>query len=260
MRLIRIAAASVNQTPLDWEGNRRRIEAVILQAREANVGLLCLPELCVSGYGCEDMFFSTGVQQAAYESMRALLPATEGIAVAVGLPLFYESSLYNAAALLVDGELAGIVCKQFLATDGIHYESRWFRCWKSGLVDWRGDPTGDLLFDLGGVRVGFEICRDAWVADRTAPQLAKRGADIILNPSASHFAFGKNATRERIVIEGSRACCVSYVHSNALGNESGRSVYDGDTIIASGGRIIASGPRLSFSDHVLTTAVVDVDA
>ncbi|TWT67664.1 Glutamine-dependent NAD(+) synthetase [Posidoniimonas polymericola] len=260
MKLIRLGAASVNQTPMDWDGNRRRIESAIADARAANVGLLCLPELCVSGYGCEDMFFSTGVQQAAYENMLALRPATSGMAVAVGLPVFYDSALYNACALLVDGELAGIVCKQFLATDGIHYESRWFRRWTPGVVNLLGDPIGDLLFDLGGVRVGFEICRDAWVADRSGPGLAQRGADIILNPSASHFAFGKQETRKRIVIEGSRAQCVSYVHCNLLGNESGRSVYDGDTIIASGGKIVASGPRLTFDDHVLTTAVVDVDA
>lgn len=260
MKLFRLAAASVNQTPMDWEGNRRRLEAVIAEARQQQVGLLCLPEMCVSGYGCEDMFFSTGVQQAAWESMLALLPATQGIAVSVGLPVFYDSALYNGAALLVDGELAGVACKQFLATDGIHYESRWFRRWTPGVVSWQEYPIGDLLFDLGGVRVGFEICRDAWVANRPGPQLAKRGADIILNPSASHFAFAKQELRHRIVLEGSRSQCVSYVMANLLGNESGRSVYDGDTIIASGGRLLASGERLSFADHVLTTAVADVDA
>ncbi len=138
MKLIRLAAAAVNQTPMDWDGNRRRIEAVIAEARDLRVGLLCLPELCISGYGCEDMFFSTGVQQAAYESMMALAPATRGMAVTVGLPVFYDSAVYNAAALLVDGELAGIVCKQYLAGDGIHYESRWFRRWPPGVRELAG--------------------------------------------------------------------------------------------------------------------------
>lgn len=260
MKLIRLAAASLNQTPMDWDGNRRRMERVIAEAREQGVGLLCLPELCVSGYGCEDMFFSTGVQQAAWDNLLALAPATKGIAVVVGLPVFYDSALFNACAMVVDGKVAGIVCKQFLATDGIHYESRWFRRWTPGVVSWQDPPLGDLVFDLGGVRVGMEICRDAWVADRTGPQLAQRGADVVLNPSASHFAFGKHATRHRIAVEGSRAFGVSYVHCNLLGNESGRSVYDGDTVIATGGRVVASGPRLTFGDHVLTTAVVDVHA
>ena len=61
-----------------------------------------------------------------------------------------------------------------------------------------------VLFDVGGVRVGFEICEDAWVAERRGAELALEGADLILNPSASHFAFGKHAVRERLVLEGSR--------------------------------------------------------
>ena len=72
------------------------------------------------------------------------------------------------------------------------------------------------------MRIGFEICRDAWVADRTGAQLAQRGADILLNPSASHFAFAKQQIRERFVLEGSRAFCVSYAYANLLGNEAGR--------------------------------------
>src|SRR5690606_7076941 len=115
---LRIAAASVNQIPLDWEGNRRRLVDALRSARQASAVLICLPELAVTGYGCEDMFFSVGVQQRALEELASLLPHTKGMLVAVGLPLFYESSLYNAAALLSDGKLLGIVCKQFMASDG----------------------------------------------------------------------------------------------------------------------------------------------
>src|SRR5690606_25200320 len=156
---------------MDWEGNRRRIVDAIATARSEGADLLCLPELAITGYGCEDMFFSVGVQQAALGELGELAPHTKGMLVAVGLPLFYESSLYNAVALLGEGQLLGIVCKQFLASDGIHYEPRWFRQWPAGVVgqmEWQGDyyPVGDLLFDCGGVRIGFEICRDAWVAER----------------------------------------------------------------------------------------------
>jgi NAD+ synthase (glutamine-hydrolysing) len=110
------------------------------------------------------------------------------------------------------------------------------------------------------VRIGFEICRDAWVADRTGARLAQRGADILLNPSASHFAFAKQDVRERFVLEGSRAFCVSYAYANLLGNESGRAIYDGGTLIASGGKMLVRGPRFSFADWLLTTAIVDVTA
>jgi NAD+ synthase (glutamine-hydrolysing) len=262
---IRLAAASLNQTPMAWEENLRRVVAAIDAAREQGVGVLCLPELCLSGYGCEDMFHSPGVQRTSLEMLVESLPATKGIAVCLGLPVFYEGAVYNTAAMVCDGRLLGIVAKQHLAGDGIHYEPRWFRRWQPGEVGeievaGQAVPFGDLLFDVGDVRVGFEICRDAWVADRTGARLAQRGADILLNPSASHFAFAKQEIRERFVLEGARAFCVSYAYANLLGNESGRAIYDGGTLIASGRRLLIRGPRFSFSDWVLTSAVVDVTA
>jgi len=109
-------------------------------------------------------------------------------------------------------------------------------------------PIGDIHFDIGGVQIGFEICEDAWVANRPGATLALHGIDLILNPSASHFAFGKLEVRKRFVLEGSRAFGVSYVYSNLLGNEAGRAIYDGGALIASGGKLVAAGPRFSFED------------
>src|SRR5262249_54551545 len=100
---------------------------------------------------------------------------------------------------------------------------------------------------------------DAWVANRPGADLARRGVDIILNPSASHFAFGKTELRHRFVLEGSRAFGVSYVYANLLGNEAGRAIYDGGAIVASAGKLIAEGQRFSFADSQLTTAVIDID-
>jgi NAD+ synthase (glutamine-hydrolysing) len=262
---LRLAAAAVNQTPLAWETNRRHILAAIAEARDASVGVLCLPELCITGYGCEDMFLSAGVQQTAAEMLIELVPETTGIVTCFGLPIYYEGSVYNAAALVCDGRMIGIAAKQHLAGDGIHYEPRWFRrstAGSVGVIELGGSeyPIGDLLFECGGIRIGFEICRDAWVADRTGARLAQRGADILLNPSASHFAFAKQEIRERFVLEGSRAFCVSYAYANLLGNEAGRAIYDGGTLLATGGTMLARGPRFSFADWVLTTAVVDVTA
>ena len=265
MRLVRVAAVALNQTPLDWAGNRRRIEHAIETARGAGASVVCLPELCVTGYGCEDMFLAPGIQRTALDMLVELIPASKGLIVAVGLPVFHESGLYNSAALLCDGELLGLVGKQFLAGDGIHYEPRWFHRWPAGVVSHveiadRYYPFGDLLFDCGGVRIGFEICRDSWVADRPGKRLADRGADILLNPSASHFSFDKHSIRERFAIEGSRTFCTSFVFCNLLGNEAGRAIFDGATLIASQGRMVARGPRLSFADEIVTTADVDIDA
>ncbi|HUS39567.1 MAG TPA: NAD(+) synthase, partial [Pirellulales bacterium] len=142
---------------------------------------------------------------------------------------------------------------------------RWFKPWPADVraqLDMAGDsyPIGDLLFDCGGVMIGFEICEDAWVAARPGGELSAAGADLILNPSASHFAFGKQDIRRRFVLEGSRAFGVTYVYANLLGNEAGRAIYDGGTLIASGGQMVAEGPRFSYANFKLTSAVVDIDA
>lgn len=264
MRLLHVAAASLNQLPLDWDGNTRRIRAAIAQARAAGVKLLVLPEMCIPGYGCEDAFLGPELAQTCAALLEELLPETAGMAVSFGLPVLHRGSVYNAAALAVDGRLVGLAAKRDLAGDGVHYEPRWFKAWPRGVrgtVDIAGErvPIGDLLFELAGVRLGFEICEEAWVPARTGAELARRGVDIVLNPSASHFAFGKAAVRDRLVLEGSRASATIYVMANLMGNESGRLVYDGGCRIAQAGTMVARGPRLSFSEVTVTDAVIDLD-
>jgi len=265
MQLIKVAAAVLNQTPLAWDGNKAHILEAIDQARRQSVSVLCLPELCITGYGCEDAFLSANTRRMAWRVLEEIVPATRDMIVSVGLPLLHNNVLYNTACLVVDGRIAGFTAKRFLAGDGIHYEPRWFKPWPANrqaivTVEGRDYPLGDLYFDCGGVRIGFEICEDAWVANRPGSGLSMEGVDIILNPSASHFAFGKDDVRERFVLEGSRAFGVSYVYSNLLGNEAGRAIYDGGAMIASAGRMVAIGPRFSFQDVVVTSAHVDLDA
>lgn len=265
MKLVRVGAAVLNQTPLAWDDNRRHIEEAMDRARAAGVSILCLPELCISGYSCEDAFHAPGLHQTALEVLREVAPKSSGLVVSVGLPLFFNRGLYNAAALLVDGRIAGFAAKRNLAGDGIYYEPRWFKPWPEGQVasfdlGEHTVPLGDVLFDCGGVKIGFEICEDAWVANRPGGHLALQGVDVILNPSASNFAFGKNHVRQRFVIEGSRAFGVAYVYSNLLGNDAGRIIWDGGALIASGGQLVASGSRFSYGDVELTHALVDVTA
>ena len=265
MHLIRLGGISLNQTPLDWDGNRDRIRSALSVARERALSIVCLPELCVSGYGCDDMFQSPGVLRASWQVLQEILPDTQGLIVSLGLPVRFESAVFDAVALVVDGTILGLVAKQHLAGEGIHYEPRWFQPWPQGRrghlsIDDHQVPIGDLRFDCGGVRIGFEICEDAWVSDRTGAQLAARGVDVILNPSASHFAFGKDDIRRRFVQEGSRAFGAAYVYTNLLGNEAGRAIYDGGVIIASDGTIVAHGRRFSFTDMSIAESVIDVDA
>lgn len=264
MKPIRVGCAALNQLPLDWKGNKDRITQAIERAKEAAVTVLCLPELCISGYGCEDAFHSPHVCATSWQLLESLAPSTSGMIVAVGLPVEHRGTVFDACALLVDGKIAGIGCKRFLAGDGIHYEPRWFKPWTPGVVDYYdaagvGIPIGDLVFECGDVRIGFEICEEAWVPNRPGAELALAGVDIILNPSASHFAFGKNEIRERFVVEGSRAYATVYLYANHLGNEAGRIIYDGECLIASEGKLCATTPRFSFEEVSLTAATVDLD-
>ncbi|MFN7697399.1 MAG: hypothetical protein ACK5U8_05855, partial [Deltaproteobacteria bacterium] len=143
-------------------------------------------------------------------------------------------------------------------------------------------PIGDLRLDFGGLTLGFEICEDAWVARRPGAALALDAIDVIFNPSASHFSFGKREVRRRLVAEGSRAFGVAYVYANLLGNESGRAIYDGHALIAApslslepakgpddgvpkasprtaAGEAVIEGPRFSFREHVLVHAAIDLE-
>lgn len=264
MRWIKVGCASLNQTPLDWKGNLSRILLALERARAEKISLLCFPELCLTGYGCEDSFFAAGVQRAALKLLEEVARAGRGMVLAVGLPIFHEQGLYNGACLIADGKIAGIACKQHLARDGIHYEPRWFRAWPAGraaeiTISGKRVPIGDLIFDLPALSIGFEICEDAWAVRRPGIRQASLGVDAILNPSASHFAFGKFEVRKRFVLEGSRAFGTAYLYANLIGNESGRVIFDGGSLVASQGLLIAQGPRLGYGDVYLTSAVVDLE-
>lgn len=267
--LFTIGVAATNQTPLDWAGNLKRVLVVIKEAADRSCDLVLLHELCLTGYGCEDAFLMPETWRQADESLEAVAEATAGLATmaVVGLPIYHRGALYNCAAVVSDGHIQGLFPKRHLAGDGLHYEPRWFKPWPSedAYGDWIGpDGSGRVCsiipdgFEIVGggrlVRLAFEICEDAWV-----PQARRPDVDIILNPSASHFAFGKHEVRRRLVTDASRSFCGVYAYANALGNEAGRVVYDGDCFIAVAGTMVAEGRRFSFSDHTLTVATVDLD-
>ena len=120
MKLIKLAAAVLNQTPLDWRGNHARIAAAIAEARDRGASVVCLPELCITGYGCEDAFHSPATHRMAWRQLKSLLPLTTGMVVSVGLPVMHQKGVFNFACLIVDGRIAGFTGKRFLAGDGIH--------------------------------------------------------------------------------------------------------------------------------------------
>jgi NAD+ synthase (glutamine-hydrolysing) len=195
--------------------------------------------------------------------LQKIRPLTQGICVAVGLPVRLHHHTYNTAAVLRDGEILGFVAKQFLANDGVHYETRFFVSWPAGqttTVEYEGEswPLGDLTFEHIGVRFGFEICEDAWRPDDVRPACRLRGkVDLILNPSASHFAMSKTDVRYQLVLKSSRNFECTYLYANLLGNEAGRTIYDGEILVARNGHLLKRNQLLSFKEVDLEW--VDVD-
>lgn len=253
----RVGGASLNNTPLDWRGNTANIQEAIKQAKAIGIELLCLPELAITGYGCEDLFLHSWVYDSAWEELLNLVPHTTGISVAIGLPYLHDGKRYNGCALVVDGVLQSIKLKSFLPNEGVHYEYRWFEPWpagtaisvsRSGYQFWIGDTTTEVTLGHKVQPIAFEICEDAWRTERPALAHAKKGIQTVLNPSASHFAFGKWKSRWNIAAEGSQIINGLYVYVNQLGNEAGRLIYDGDIIIAWKGQVICSAPRLQLGN------------
>jgi len=261
---MKIALATVNQTPLDWGNNVKNILSCIAEAKLKQTDLLLFPELCITGYGCEDLFLATWFTNKALNVLfDEILPQTQGIAISVGLPLLHNKKLYNAACLIQNGEIKGFVCKQHLANDGVHYEPRWFKAWPKKVVSTfhykhQEFPIGDLVFDFEGIKLAYEICEDAW-HEETRPAIAHKtkGVQLILNPSASHFSFGKSKLREELVIQSSLKYNCYYLYANLLGNEAGRIIYDGELIIAGKGKLLTRNNLLSFEPYQLVFQNID---
>ncbi len=254
MAAIKIAGATVNQTPLDWKGNLDRIILAVQEAQSQQVEILCFPELAITGYGSEDLFLSYWYPKKALVQLAKLIPYCTNITVAVGLPVRIQDKVYNTVAVIENGVLKGFVAKQFMAIDGVHYEFRWFTPWEANQVidfefEGKDVPLGDLTFHHKGIHYGFEICEDAWRGDvRPGYRLRDRKVNLIFNPSASHFAMGKTLERKELIEYSSNIFNSFYCYVNLLGNEAGRMIFDGEILLAKSGEILARNQLLSFKD------------
>lgn len=265
---LHIASASLNQTPLDWEGNLSRAKFAVDIAKDKGVELLCLPELCISGYGCEDMFMADWVLEKSKEYLLKLAEHSSGIRVIAGLPFSFRDNRYNVAAVIGDGEIFALVPKRHLANDGIHYEKRWFTPWTSNeivkdelRINGKNVPFASTLFKINKCLFGIEICEDAWVKDRPALSYIEDGASLICNLSASHFSLLKLKKRISTTLSYSdKFQDVYYNYSNLLGNEAGRAIYDGSSFISKGSKILCSAPRFSFRELELISEVIEVES
>uniref|UniRef100_UPI0040488FBE NAD(+) synthase n=1 Tax=Algoriphagus sp. TaxID=1872435 RepID=UPI0040488FBE len=263
MDTLKIGGATVNQTPLDWQGNFERIIQGIQEARQQGIELLCFPELTLTGYGAEDLFLSPWFTEKSKQQLIKLLPYCQDITLAVGLPLRLDNKVYNTIAIIENREIKGFVAKQFMAIDGVHYEFRWFTPWlafQQTTVEINGKqvPFGDLTFKLKDIHYGFEICEDAWRGEvRPGYRLCDRQVDLIFNPSASHFAMNKTLERKDLVTQSSSLFNCYYFYVNLLGNEAGRMIFDGEILLAKEGKLLGRNQLLSFESVQVRAFVLE---
>lgn len=265
---LHVGVASINQTVGDWAGNRARLVRALEEARARGVVVLGLPEMAVSGYSLADRVWMRGTLERSWASLEALLPHTRGLVATLGLPVAHRGALLDVVAVAVDGQLAGLVPKENLATGDVQYENRWYAGWTRGRVetftapDGTQVPLGSLIFDVQGVGpLAVEVCEDGWKGVRPGSHAALAGARVVINASASWFTLGKHATRRRLVEEVSRQDRCVYLYTSLHGCDATRLVFDGSCFVGCNGRIVAEGPRFSFTeDVVLTDAVVDLAA
>lgn len=245
---LKLASAALNTTPLDWEGNLAQALCALDAARASGARIACLPELALSGAGCEDAFFSPFVAETALEMLQVLLPKTRDLVVAVGLPLAVGAQLFNAAALIEDGVLLGFAAKRRFASDRLSYESRWFTPWAEHCprtleIGGKTLPLGEAVFEVNGLRIA--LCIGSDLSD------IPRDVEVILNPNARGFAFGEQERFEQRLIALTREAPCAIASSNLVGNEAGTVIYGGGALIVQAGHVLARSPRFSFKSATL---------
>ena len=250
---IRIGCAVPEVKVADVNANRAAIIAQMHQAQEQDVDLLVFPELCITGYTCGDLFFQSTLQKAAVKALEEIAEESRslsGLQTVVGLPVYHAGRLYNCAALVSGGKLRGVVPKSYLSRD----EGRWFA---PGLTaqsgEWMGVPFGtDLIFDMGGVKVGIEICEDLFAPVAPSAGLALGGAEVIVNPAASYETAGKREKRRDLVCNQSAACQCIYAFVSAGCTESTTDmVYSGHSILCENGKVLAENEKRIDTGYLL---------
>lgn len=264
--MIRAAAASLRLKVADPTYNKEKIKEAIDCAEQKGTRLIVLPELCVTGYTCADLFFTKSLQNSAENALKEIIEYTSGknIVAAVGMPVPFYNSLYNCAVVIGNGRIYGIVPKIHLANYNEFYEKRWFASgsdFKSCQnIDFCGFETtiGSQIFDLGGGAVlGVELCEDLWVPTPPSGSLTLSGANIIANLSASDEYVSKAQYRRDLVSNQSARCICAYVYSGAGVCESTTDlVFSGATLIAENGSVIAQGKRFARDNEII---VSDID-
>ena len=256
---LRVAAVSPQITIGDVAANTATICQQLSMLANDGVAIGVFPELCLTGYSAEDLFFSESLLQGVRQSLTTLCHQSPLPLLAVGAPWrLADGRLINAAVLIGAGRILGMVPKTYLPNYGEFYDQRWF---SSGFGINETEVSQDLgtfhvradqLFQLGDLRVGVEICEDLWAPISPGTQAALAGARVLLNLSASNELISKAEYRRDLVRMTSASNLCAYVYAGAGALESSKDiVFGGHCLIAEAGVILAEGERFSLQSQMI---------
>lgn len=247
---IKVCAATPDIRVADCIYNGEQIRSIMEQCEKEGVKLLVLPELCITGYTCGDLFLQERLlndAKAVLEKLVAFSKKKEVLTV-VGLPYLVHQKLYNMAAVFQDGKLLGMVPKQNIPNYSEFYEARHFQAGWQQVKEYDGIPMGgNLLFSCSTMPdfvLGVEVCEDIWVPIPPSCRHAMAGATVIANCSASNEVTGKDAYRRELIGGQSARLVCSYVYADAGEGESSTDlVYAGHNLIAENGTLLKESQR-----------------
>ena len=247
---VKVAAVTPKIKVADTKYNGEVICAEIKKAAEQGAKVIVLPELCITGYTCSDLFLQEKLLRAAKEELLriAVFCETVDAIVFVGLPFAWDGKLYNVAAAINKGKILGLVPKIYLPNYNEFYEARHFSRGKekAELVCLNEETEvlfgSDLLFtceSMPDLKIGVELCEDLWTVQPPSIRHARNGASVIVNLSASNELTGKSAYRRELVKTQSARLLCGYIYASAGEGESTQDVvYSGHNLIAENGTVL----------------------
>ncbi len=243
--MLRIALAQINTIVGNLTGNTDKILSHLDRARELGVDLIAFPELAVPGYPPEDLLLKPSFVEANLQALDRIARATDGLTAIVGY-VDRDDDIYNAAAVLDRGQVAGIYHKTYLPNYSVFDEERYFRAGERPLV-----------FQLGEAKIGVNICEDIWYPAGPTKTQALAGAQLVVNISASPYHAGKGLSRERMLATRAADNVVLMAFCNLVGGQD-ELVFDGGSVIVDErGTVIA---RATLFEEDLLVADLDLGA
>lgn len=263
---IKVAAAIPSVKVADCSYNVQQIESLIAMAEGKGVEVIVFPELCITGYTCQDLFKQTLLLEQAETSVLMLLDFTRKLDIIsiVGVPVVVGDLLLNCAAVIQKGDLLGLVPKTYLPNYSEFYEKRWFASSQDlqpSEIRFAGNkivvtPQPTLFRTCDGAMFGVEICEDVWAPVPPSCNLALSGADIIFNLSASDELIGKHDYLKGLLAQQSARMISGYVYSGCGFGESTQDVvYGGNAIAYENGQLLAESERFALDPQLIITQI-----